>query len=214
MSICYVIGAGDFGSGTIKRQEGDYIIAGDGGFRHCRERGIEPDLVVGDFDSLGYLPDHPNVLAAKPEKDDTDMHLAIREGIKLGFRQFRIYGGTGGRLSHTIANIQLLAELAGQGIQAELVGENSRIWVITNSSLAFSAEEQGFLSVFSLGEKAEGVTLTNLKYTLKDAVLTNQFALGVSNEFIGLPAEVFVQKGSLLLIQETQDGLTAPAFPV
>lgn len=203
MGICYVIGAGDFGSGTIERQEGNYIIAGDGGFRYCRKKGIWPDLVVGDFDSLGYLPEHPNVLAAKPEKDDTDMRLAVREGIRRGFRQFRIFGGTGGRLSHTMANIQLLAELAEEGIQAELVGENSRIWVIENSSMQFPAETRGYLSVFSMGEKAEGVTLTNLKYPLSEAVLTNHFALGVSNEFTGLPAVVSVKNGTLLLIQET-----------
>ena len=67
MGICYIIGAGDFGSGTVAASEGDYIIAGDGGYRLCKERGIQPDLVVGDFDSLGYRPDHPNVRSFRPE---------------------------------------------------------------------------------------------------------------------------------------------------
>ena len=66
MGICYIIGAGDFGSGTVAASEGDYIIAGDGGYRLCKERGIQPDLVVGDFDSLGYRPDHPNVRSFPP----------------------------------------------------------------------------------------------------------------------------------------------------
>lgn len=202
MGICYVIGAGDFSSGKIERREEDYVIAGDGGFRHCQQRGIYPDLVVGDFDSLGYRPQHPHVLAVKPEKDETDMRLAVREGIRRGFRSFRLYGGTGGRLSHTMANIQLLAELAGQRMEAVLVGDHCRIWVIKEGSLSFSGEESGFLSVFSLGDRAAGVTLTNLKYPLFGAVLTKDFALGVSNEFIGKPACVSVECGTLLVIAE------------
>lgn len=96
MGICYIIGAGDFGSGTVAASEGDYIIAGDGGYRLCKERGIQPDLVVGDFDSLGYRPDHPNVRCFRPEKDFTDMHIAVKEGMALGYKHFVIFGGTRG----------------------------------------------------------------------------------------------------------------------
>ena len=166
MGICYVIGAGDFGSGTIERQEGDYIIAGDGGFRYCRKKGIWPDLVVGDFDSLGYLPEHPNVLAAKPEKDDTDMRLAVREGLRRGFRQFRIFGGTGGRLSHTMANIQLLAELAGEGIQAELVGEKKCEMLFPNCS-GESMSRQGFWKVLKGYARQAGITGDITPHTLR-----------------------------------------------
>ena len=84
MGICYVIGAGDFGDGPLEPGTEDLVIAGDGGFRHCRERGIRVDLAIGDFDSLGYRPEAPEVVALVPEKDDTDMVAAVEEGIRRG----------------------------------------------------------------------------------------------------------------------------------
>ena len=205
MGICYIIGAGDFGSGEVSAGKEDYIIAGDGGYRLCKERGIQPDLVVGDFDSLGYRPDHPNIRSFRPEKDVTDMHIAVKEGLALDYRRFVIFGGTGGRLSHTIANIQLLSELAEKDFQAVLMGVNSRIFVIHNSRLSFEKEENGYVSVFSLSDRSAGVSLRGLKYSLEDAALTRVFPLGVSNEFQGQRSEIEVKDGTLLIITELKN---------
>lgn len=202
MGICYIVGAGDFGDGTIRPEPEDLVIAGDGGFRHCRERGIPVDLAVGDFDSLGYRPEAPEVVALAPEKDNTDMMAAVEEGIRRGYRRFCIYGGTGGRLSHTIANLQMMAEMAGRGLQAELVGCGARMWVIRNGEIRFPAESRGYLSVFCLGDAAEGVTEEGLKYSLSGYRLVQGNPLGVSNEFTGVPSRVAVEQGTLLLIQE------------
>ncbi len=202
MGICYVIGAGDFGDGPLEPGTEDLVIAGDGGFRHCRERGIRVDLAIGDFDSLGYRPEAPEVVALVPEKDDTDMVAAVEEGIRRGYRDFRIYGGTGGRLSHTIANLQMMAGLATRGIRAELVGCGTRIWVIRNGEIRFPAEARGYLSVFCLGDAAEGVTEEGLKYQLDGYRMVKENPLGVSNEFTGIPSRVAVQEGTLLIIQE------------
>ena len=98
MGICYIVGAGEFGDGLPLPGKEDMLIACDGGYAHCRERGIRMDLVVGDFDSLKEVPQHPGVIVLKPEKDETDTGWAVMEGFQRGYREFVIYGGTGGRI--------------------------------------------------------------------------------------------------------------------
>ena len=107
--ICYIIGAGECSRLLLQLKDEDFVIAVDGGYEYVKENRI--DLVVGDFDSLGYVPKHSKVISLPPEKDDTDMLVAIKEGLKAGYRTFRIYGGCGGRIDHTIANVQHLAYL-------------------------------------------------------------------------------------------------------
>lgn len=202
LGICYIIGAGDFGDGTIEKKPGDYIIAGDGGYRYCLERELDADLVVGDFDSLGYRPDHPHVLSLKVEKDETDMAVAVEEGIRRGYREFVIYGGTGGRISHTLANIQMMHQLAGRGIHVVLMGTGCKFRVIQNDVFAFDSEQKGMISVFSLSDVSEGVCEEGLKYTLDHVTLNSGVPLGVSNEFIGKAGKISVENGTLLLIFE------------
>lgn len=199
---CYIVGAGDFGDETLMPRQGDLVIAADGGLRHLLERGIAMDLAVGDFDSLGYVPQLEHVTVLQPEKDDTDMNHALEMAWERGYRQFCFYGCTGGRTSHTIANIQMLDDIARRGGEAMLVGVRSEYHVVRDGSIVFPAGKQGYLSVFCLGDRAEGVDLRGLKYELTDAVLNKEFPLGVSNEFTGREASVSVNKGSLLLIYE------------
>ncbi len=202
MGICYIIGAGEMREQLPVPCEGDYVIACDGGFKYCEEAGLKVNMIVGDFDSLGFLPVHENVVQLNPIKDETDTSWAIGEGIKRGYKEFVIYGGTGGRLSHTVANIQLLTNIAALGCKAVLVRKDARYLVIRNDEIRFPADMEGYLSVFCLGDKAEGVQEEGLKYTLKDAVLTKENPVGVSNEFIGKESRVAVENGTLLVIWE------------
>lgn len=204
-----LIGAGEMGKETPMISREDYVIALDGGLVFCDEHGIEPNMIVGDFDSLPddkqKLPDkYPQeIIRRLPcEKDDTDTLAAIKLAIELGFQSFAIYGGLGGRLSHTIANMQSLLYLKEQKMHGELIGDRSRIFLLKNETCALEAEASAYLSVFSYSEKAEGVTLKNLKYEIENAVLTNAYPLGVSNEFVGRQAEISVENGTLLVIIE------------
>lgn len=202
MGICYIVGAGEFGDGTFRPAEEDLVIACDGGYEHCVKRGLRVDLVAGDFDSLGYVPVHPQVVRLKPEKDDTDTGWAVKEGLKRGYQEFVIYGGSGGRLSHTIANIALLADLAAKGCSGLMIGQKTWHRVIRNSGISFDSSQRGYLSVFCLGDEAKGVFEEGLKYGLCDALLTKEYPVGVSNEFIGKESRVSVREGTLLLIGE------------
>ena len=209
-----LIGAGELGERTaelIRRsmQEGDIVIALDGGLAFCAEHGITPDRIVGDFDSLprgkkGLLEQYPEeIIHRLPcEKDDTDTLAAVRMAVELGYERFTVYGGLGGRLSHTMANIQSLMYLKELGLQGELVGEKSRVFLIKNENAVLPLQDNGYISIFAYSEKAEGVTLKNLKYEIANVELQNTFPIGVSNEFIGKEAEISVGNGTLLVIME------------
>ncbi len=200
MKTCCIVGAGECEFFDFKKQNDDIIIAADGGYEVLKEHGIAPDYVVGDFDSLGYVPQNENIIRFKPEKDYTDMYSAVEKGIELGFKSFVIYGATGGREDHTLANYQLIASLAERGFDAVLINGNKIVTAIYNSSIAFSPNYKGYISVFSHSDISEGVTLEGLKYPLDDAILKNTFALGVSNEFVGRESRVTVRKGILLIM--------------
>lgn len=198
--ICYVVGAGENYGLDFAPRPGDMVIAADAGLQYLEQVGIEADLAIGDFDSLHFVPRHPCVMKLNAEKDDTDMAAAIREGVRAGYDLFHLYCGTGGRIDHTIANLQLLAELSQHGRQGFLFGQDSVLTAVTDGTLGFSRDAAGFVSVFSHSERSEGVFLKGLKYELADAVLTNTFPLGVSNEFTGQESTITVGKGTLLVV--------------
>lgn len=145
---------------------GDLVIAADKGYETLSRLGVHPGLVVGDFDSLGSVPDHPQVLRLPRIKDETDTGFALRQGLKRGYRRFVLLGCLGGRLDHTVANLQLLSWLSAQGAQGVLLGEGEAAAVVTEGTLSFPASMEGFVSVFCAGGTARGVTLEGLKYPL------------------------------------------------
>ena len=180
--------------------ESDLVIAADAGYRQLG--GLRADLVVGDFDSLGYVPAGENVLVLPDRKDDTDTHYAVKLGLERGFRRFVLLGGVGGRLDHTLANIQTLAYLTGRGARGCLAGDEWSLAMVQNGSLSFLGEPRGTISVFAQGGTARGVTLEGLLYPLDQATVTTDFPIGVSNVFTGKPARVSVEEGRLLVVWE------------
>lgn len=208
---CIIIGAGDLTVGSLPyNPDTDYVIAADGGLMYCGVLELEPDLILGDFDSLDgeYAKAVEAIKAQLPEKvvtlpvkkDDTDMLAAVKHGLKRGYRSFRLYGANGGRLEHTIANIQVLKYLKEQDAVGYIMDGTGMILLAQNETISFRETMDGYVNIFSLNEKAHGVTIRGLKYELKDATLTNAMPLGISNEFMGAPSEVSVKDGTLLII--------------
>ena len=184
--------------------EEDFILAADGGLRHLQKLRIAPHGILGDFDSLGYVPAGSQVFPV--EKDDTDAMLAARKGLELGYRDFLIYGGLDGpRLDHTIANFQTLQFLADHGARGYLIGKDYIVTVLKNESITFPAEAEGIFSLFCLGPDARGITEQGLQYPLDGAVLTSGFPLGVSNHFLGRQAVISVKDGSLLAMWDRKN---------
>ena len=199
-AVCWIVGAGDFWTPAFTPRPGDFVIAADGGLAHLQRIGAKADLVLGDFDSLGCVPKGENVLTYPPEKDDTDMMLAVKEGLRRGCARFALLGGLGGRLGHTLANVQALMYLSKHGARGLLIGEHETVTAVTDGEIRFSSAHTGYISVFCLDAPAKGVTLRGLKYPLEDAVLTSSVALGVSNEFTGAEAVVSVSSGTLVIV--------------
>lgn len=198
-SICYIVGAGENYGLDFLPQSGDFVIAADGGFSFLQKANINADLIIGDFDSLPALPAHANVIALNTEKDDTDMLAAIRAGMDKAYQTFYIYCGTGGRIDHTLANIQALTFLSRHNKNGYLFGHDFVITAVTNGSVSFSSRCKGCVSVFSGSDQAAGVCLTGLKYALHNAVLSNAYPIGVSNAFTGAKSTVSVADGTLLI---------------
>ncbi len=204
MGDCYIIGAGDFFPEGLCPRKGDLVIAADGGFAHLQALGLPADLVVGDFDS-SHCPAHPHVIRHDPVKDDTDLLLAVRLGLERGYARFFLYGGTGGaRPEHSIANLQVLGFLQEHDAVGYLMGERHVFTWLREERLHFPAGYRGFFSLFSMSARLGSVTLRGLKYPLEDRALTNTLPLGVSNEFLGVPALVEVHDGDGLAVWERQ----------
>ena len=195
--ICYIVCALPQNH-TISPTPCDLVIAADGGYAQLS--GIRPDLVVGDFDSLGYVPEGETVVRHPEKKDDTDTMLAAKIGLERGYRAFVLLGGVGGRLDHTLANIQTLAFLRENGAHAALLGEMETITLLQDEVLRFRAGLTGTISVFSYGAVASGVFERGLAYALTNATLRDVNPLGVSNAFTGEAAEVSVKKGRLVVL--------------
>lgn len=202
--ICYIIGAGQIDDLILQPSDHDFVIAADAGYLHMARLSTVADLVVGDFDSLGARPNHPNVVEHPREKDQTDMMLAVEEGLHRDYRCFVILGGLGGRLDHTYANIQTLSYIAQNNACGYLLGGGTAITVISNGRITFDSEKKGIISVFCSGQQAQGVTLKGLKYPLTEAVLEASYPIGVSNEFEGTDSEIIVTSGSLIIMWEEQ----------
>ena len=206
MGRCIIFCAADFYGLLSPIRPDDYILAADGGLVHVEKLGIRPNGILGDFDSLGYIPTDSTVFPV--EKDDTDAMLAVRKGLELGYREFWLYGSLDGpRLDHTVANFQTLQFLCDHGAFGYLIGRDHTVTAVKNGMLRFPAHCTGIFSVFCMGKDAEGVSISGGKYSAENVTLSAGFPLGVSNHFEGRPVTVSVENGSLLILWDTRNGI-------
>lgn len=202
-------------------KEGAYLVAVDGGFDYCHGMGLEPELCLGDFDSVseGQKPElgkeadsccgagrFCEIIKLPVEKDDTDTLAALKLCIERGYKEFYIFGGCGGRLDHTIANIQCLLFLKRKGSIGYMITCEESIFVLKDEAVCFPAETQGVLSLFALSGEVKGVSISGMKYNLEDAIITNDFPIGISNEFVGGESRVGVREGELLVVVNKKSG--------
>lgn len=194
-------------SAKIKNKD-IYVVVADGGLKFLLKNGMLPDFFVGDLDSVELEGDLKDILNDIPkkivpvEKDDTDMALAVAKAYEKGYRNILLYGGCGGvRISHTLANIQMMSFYAKKGCSLQMLGDGVRLEILHNASKTLSAAMKGSISVICLSDIAEGVTIQGLKYEYTGA-LTSDRTLGVSNSFVGKDAMVSVENGTLLLVYE------------
>ena len=197
---CMIISGGAF-TPLPQPDETTFVIACDRGYAYARRCGIRPDLLVSDFDSYDGPVDPEIPLQRFPsEKDDTDTMIAIRAALERGFREAVLYCALGGRLDHTLANLQSLAFALSHGLRLRIVSEDTEVMLLQDGTLSLPRREGFALSVFAFSERCRGVSLRGTKYTLTDAELENSFPLGVSNEWAAGTATVSVKGGTLLIV--------------
>lgn len=201
MKTCYIFGAAKGMPDSFSKNKEDIVIAADGGYNTLKELGIIPDIILGDFDSLGYVPEFEGEIIKHPiKKDDTDTMLAVKTGLNRGFERFVLYGCTGDRLDHTIANIQTLSYIVNNRATGFLCGDAFTVTNIKNGNIYFNSKAKGTVSVFAFSQTAKGVNEKGLLYSLDNAELKFDNPLGVSNEFVGKPSEISVGEGILTVI--------------
>ncbi len=190
----------------VNPQKDDLIIAADAGLKTLEKLKITADYIVGDFDSLEYVPEGNNVIKHPVKKDETDTILAVDVAFEKGYENFVIYGCLGGRLDHTIASMQTASYIAEKGGNSIFIDNDTFLTVIKENSISFSSNNSGTLSIFAISNVASGVNVTNLLYTLSNAELSPDYPLGVSNEFISEDATISVEKGKLCIIWNGNSG--------
>lgn len=205
METYALVGASDFNEDVFRRRvaEGAFaaVVAVDGGVASVRAAGVEPTVAIGDFDSLGYVPEGVPVQRHTPFKAASDMELGVLWAQHHGARRIEAYGALGGRLDHTIANLQLFARVSEEGAQVRLVGLDQQVAFLTGpATLELPPLPQGTVSVFAACDQADGVLEEGMRYSFDSPRLTNRSTRGLSNELIGQPARVSVGEGTLIVI--------------
>ncbi len=211
MNRCFIITA--FINGQIQSNfnitENDYVICADGGYKFAKQEKIVPHMIIGDLDSFEeQLPENIEKIIHPVEKDDTDTMLCIKFAMEKGFDDICIVGGMGGRLDHTISNLQSMAWAVkywnDKQIKSKKISMSdcqNHAMLIMNDSITLKGLPCEKISLISYSETCKNVTTKNLKWELTNAQLTNSFPLGISNEFLGDECEVSVEKGQLLIIK-------------
>lgn len=202
---CHIVCAGPAGELSLKREPDDFVIAADGGYLLCQSAHIEPDLYVGDSDSLSpelYSKISCPRLDLPVEKDDTDTLAAVKEGLVRGFSRFELYAALGGDLGHTLANVQTLLYLRKAGAHGVLHGAGQDLCLVLpeDGSCTVPTSPGCRVSVFSWTPVSHGVYERGLKWELEDAELSGSFPLGVSNEALGDEAHISVAEGVLAVV--------------
>ena len=198
---CIIVGAGNFKENEIITEKNDLIIAVDGGYNYCKLLNLEVDILIGDMDSLEIIPDNIIKHIYNKEKDETDTYLAVHYGIDQGYTDFILYGCLGGRIEHTIANIQIIADLCKKGIKIKIVDENTNIYMINkNEVIEIEGLKKKYISIFSYSGKST-ISLKGFKYNVASKDITNDYPLGIDNETIGTNGNIYVHNGLVLVIE-------------
>lgn len=208
MKRCIVIGGApinDYNRIKSLLRTDDFYIVCDSGLTHINSLGIQPSLIIGDFDSYKRPNTDTETIILPREKDDTDSFFAVKEGVNRGFCEFLLIGAIGKRLDHSIGNISALLYLDSLGKRAGIADDYS-VMEIVSSTPAFVTDEYPYFSLLAIDGTASGITVKNAKFPLENAEISPEYQYGISNEVIkGKTAEISVKEGKLLLIKVTKE---------
>ena len=194
----------------IRLCEDDLVIAADSGYLSARRLGVMPHLLLGDLDSLDKSLVSEDELTAlekiivSPIKDDTDTQLAVDTAIERGADNIVLVGGLGGRLDHTLSSVFLLEYIRKKGVKPMMTDGRNRVRIMCADGETFTERaEKGYkyLSLISLTDKCEGVSISGVYYPLDNVELTRSYSYAVSNEITAEYGEITLTRGVMLVIE-------------
>jgi thiamine pyrophosphokinase len=206
---CIIVGNGNIEDTSILTEnisEGDFTICCDGGLRHTFNEGIMPSIAIGDFDSVSpqildfYEKRGVRIEKYPPEKDFTDLELAIKFAVGLEPEEILIFGCIGTRIDHTFAAMNTLMRAESAGVRGYIMDNHNKIALIKDR-IYIHGKRGDLVSLMPFTEEVQGITTKGLKYELDNFNMKIGVSLGVSNELIGDTAEISLKKGYLFVMQ-------------
>ena len=188
-----------------KPEKDDLVIAADAGYLTATRMGITPDVVLGDFDTLGEanIPEGVECLRVPAEKDDTDTQLAVSVALERGAKDIVIVGGMSGRIDHTLSTLAILEMLweRKEGINATVTDGKNRARFIRNSGVILLRSHYRYFSLIAADAVVKGITLEGCKYPLKNGRIQRTHQWAVSNEITGNCALIEIKRGGVWVIE-------------
>lgn len=179
------------------------IICADAGYEKASAENIVPDIIVGDLDSMDKgsfaPPEGVKMITANWHKDETDFELALTTAMGEGCTEVLVAGGFGGRIDHTLGNIQNMVDFYRRGLPVTMKDERNMLTVLENGSVRIPAEKGMNLSILAFTENAV-VTALGVEWPLEDYHMRSDRPLGVSNFVTADHAEVTVKSGTVLIM--------------
>jgi thiamine pyrophosphokinase len=203
-----IVSNGDIGDNKRLSQmlpEFDLVICSDGGVRHLKALGLQPDLIVGDFDSANpsllqeYMDKGIEIRKFSSDKDETDTQLALEIAVEKGADSIILLGAIGSRWDHSYGNVMLLVKLAKMGINGMILHSHNRIFV-SDKILFLSAHPGQTVSLLPLGENARIESTKGLHYPVINRDMPLDYPYGISNVFTENYAEVCIASGWLMAV--------------
>lgn len=213
MKRCLIITGGkldlSFAGSFLEREQFDKVIAVDAGLEAVKALGLEPDMIVGDFDTvkteiLEYYRQKEHIVwdTHQPEKDETDTELALLKAQATGCTQVVVLGATGGRMDHMLGNLHLLFPCLQKGIEAYILDCQNRIYLIDGEHVFHRSNLWGkYISFLPLTEQVNGITLTGFKYPLNEKDIEIGTSLCISNELAGEEGTITFTDGVLIVVE-------------
>lgn len=202
---CVIVGAAKIQNyERLKKffRKDDYFIFCDAGLAHLNGLQVQPDLILGDFDSFKKPQTQVETIILPREKDDTDSFYAVKEGLKRGFKDFLLLGVIGERFDHSFVNISALIYLYKNGASARIIDDYSTMQIVADVPVQIKESECSYFSLLPVAGEVSGVEISGAKYNLTDGTILPEYVYSSSNEVApGKTAEVSVKKGLLLLVK-------------
>ena len=185
-----------------KPEENDLVIAADAGYKNAALMGAHINILIGDFDSLGDIPDDVDEVFRLPEeKDVTDTQIAVDMAVERGADEIVIVGSTSGRLDHTLSTLAILEKYWEKHLPIYIVNGQNRVRYIRDSGFIVVRSQYKYFSVIAADEKVKGVSIEGGKYPLIKKTLLRNHQFAVSNEITKNCALITVKKGGIYIIE-------------